>query len=82
MIAERPQGQADHIPNLSDGWLYEPGGTARGGTDRLKQHNTAPGWGGPGTRRRVQSVGSEEGSRGGPVLNTLRPAKACLKPTT
>ena len=48
MIAARPVRGKDHDPNQSDGRLNEPGGTAREGTDRLKQHNTAPGWGGPG----------------------------------
>ena len=50
-------------PNLSDGRLYEPGGTeraARPGPDRLKQHKTAPGWGGPGTVGPARSGGSEE----------------------
>jgi hypothetical protein len=61
-----PLGPGGPLPNLSDGRLYEPGGTAQHGLDRLKQHKTAPGWGGPGPIGSAQPDGSVEGSRGGP----------------
>jgi hypothetical protein len=61
VIAERSQGPADHISNLSDGWLYEPGGTARKG--RTASGSTTL----PPAGAALEPVGkrSPYGSRGG-----------------
>ena len=63
-------------PNLSDGRLYEPGGTeraARPGPDRLKQHKTAPGWGGP-------RLGRPRNGRTSTIRRVRGVATAALRP--
>ncbi len=64
IVTSAPTSKADGSgPNLSDGRLNEPGGVGRvtrPGTRRLKQHKTAPGWGGPGMLGPARPGGSEE----------------------
>ena len=52
------RGQRTISQTCPTGGSTSRAGRARKGADRLKQHNTAPGWGGPGTRRKVQPGGS------------------------
>ena len=69
---ESLMGQRTTSQTCPTGGSTSRAGRTRKGTVRLKQHKTAPGWGGPGTCRSAARRGLRRGSRGGQYSAPLR----------